>query len=109
MAISVSPNIPLPMANEAGVARSGDSSLLLAISTNTAPVTTTSSCWLRDALRSEIELQTHANDMPTEHFKLNFTEILWSYSMQQAHGQPGAQHTAGWSLARNRPSHTFTA
>lgn len=64
---------------------------------------------LRDALISEIQLQTHPNDMPTEQFKLNFTEILWSYSVQQADGQPGARHTTGWSLARNRPIHTFTA
>ena len=64
---------------------------------------------LRDALISEIQLQTHPNDMPTEQFKLNFTEILWSYSVQQANGQPGAQHTTGWSLARNRPIGAFTA
>ena len=64
---------------------------------------------LRDALISEIQLQTHPNDMPTEQFKLNFTEILWSYSVQPADGQPGARHTTGWSLARNRPIHTFTA
>jgi len=64
---------------------------------------------LRDALISEIQLQTHPNDMPTEQFKLNFTEILWSYSVQQADGQSGAQHTTGWSLARNRPIGAFTA
>lgn len=64
---------------------------------------------LRDALISEIQLQSHPNDMPTEQFKLNFTEILWSYSVQQADGQPAAQHTTGWSLARNRPIGAFTA
>ncbi|APA68716.1 Hcp family type VI secretion system effector [Janthinobacterium sp. 1_2014MBL_MicDiv] len=63
---------------------------------------------LRDALISEIQLQTHADDMPTEQFKLSFTEILWSHSVQQADGQPGAQHTTGWSLARNRPIAAFT-
>ncbi|MCX7290310.1 type VI secretion system tube protein Hcp, partial [Janthinobacterium sp.] len=63
---------------------------------------------LRDALISEIQLQTHPDDMPTEQFKLNFTEILWSHSVQQADGQPGAQHTTGWSLARNRPIAAFT-
>lgn len=64
---------------------------------------------LRDALISEIQLQTHPNDMPTEQFKLNFTEILWSYSVQQADGQAAARHTTGWSLARNRPIAAFTA
>ncbi|MEG1055879.1 MAG: hypothetical protein RSF79_27985 [Janthinobacterium sp.] len=33
---------------------------------------------------SESELQSHPDDMPTAQFKLNFTEILWSYSVQQA-------------------------
>ena len=64
---------------------------------------------LRDALISEIQLQTHPDDMPTEQFKLNFTEILWSHSVQRADGQPAAQNTTGWSLARNRPIGAFTA
>ncbi|MEX0142097.1 hypothetical protein D3C85_396560 [compost metagenome] len=64
--------------------------------------------WLRDAIISEIQLQTHPDDMPTEQFKLNFTEILWSHSVQQADGKPGPQHTTGWSLARNRPIGAFT-
>jgi type VI secretion system secreted protein Hcp len=55
---------------------------------------------LRDALISEIQFQSHPDDMPTEQFKLNFTEILWSY---------GSQAAAGWSLARNRPIAQFTA
>ena len=54
---------------------------------------------LRDAIVSEIQLQSNPNDMPTEQFKLNFTEILWTYD-----GQP----TSGWSLARNRPIGQFT-
>jgi type VI secretion system secreted protein Hcp len=53
---------------------------------------------LRDAIVSEIQLQTHPNDMPTEQFKLNFTEILWTFGSQ----------TSGWSLARNRPIGQFT-
>ncbi|PKV43737.1 hypothetical protein CLU92_1056 [Janthinobacterium sp. 61] len=57
---------------------------------------------LRDALISEIELQTHPNDMPTEQFKLRLTESLWTYSLHQADGQPAAEHTTGWSLARKR-------
>lgn len=64
---------------------------------------------LRDALISEIQLQTHADDMPTEQFKLSFTEILWSHSVQQADGKPATRHTTGWSLARNRPIGAFTA
>jgi type VI secretion system secreted protein Hcp len=63
---------------------------------------------LQDALISEIQLQTHPDDMPTEQFKLSFTEILWSHSVQQADGQPGPPHTTGWSLARNRPIGAFT-
>ncbi len=54
---------------------------------------------LRDAIVSEIQLQSHPDDMPTEQFKLNFTEILWTYE---------AQPTTGWSLARNRPIGQFT-
>ena len=64
---------------------------------------------LRDALISEIQLQTHPDDMPTEQFKLNFTEILWTYSVQQADGQPGDQQTTGWSLMRNRPIGALTS
>lgn len=62
---------------------------------------------LRDAMISEIELQSHPNDMPTEQFKLSFTEILWSHSVLQADGKPGSQSTTGWSLARNRPIGAF--
>ena len=41
---------------------------------------------LRDALITEIQLQSHPDDMPTEQFKLSFTEILWTYGLQQAGG-----------------------
>lgn len=64
---------------------------------------------LRDALISEIQLQTSPDDMPTEQFKLSFTAILWSHSVQQTDGQPPSQHTTGCSLARNRPIGAFTA
>lgn len=37
--------------------------------------------------------------MPTAQFKLNLTEILWSYSVQQA----------DWRLTRNSPAGAFTA
>lgn len=59
--------------------------------------------WLRDAMISEIQLQTHPDDMPTEQFKLNFTEILWDYTAQMADTKIVGKRTAGWSLARNGP------
>ena len=58
---------------------------------------------LRDALIYEIELQSHPDDMPTEQFKLNFTEILWTFQDQTAELKTPAEITTGWSLARNRP------
>jgi len=64
--------------------------------------------WLRDAMISELQLQTHPDDMPTEQFKLNFTEILWHYTVQLANTQILGKRTAGWSLARNRPITQFT-
>lgn len=64
--------------------------------------------WLRDAMISEIQLQTHPDDMPTEQFKLNFTEILWHYTAQNADTTIIGKRTAGWSLARNRPITQFT-
>lgn len=63
---------------------------------------------LRDAMISEIQFQTHPNDMPTEQFKLNFTEILWTYTVQKADATVGGQMPAGWSLARNCPIGAFT-
>ena len=62
---------------------------------------------LRDALVSEIQLQSHPDDMPTEQFKLNFTEILWTYTVQTTSEQAG-KVSAGWSVARNRPIVAFT-
>lgn len=65
---------------------------------------------LRDALISEIQLQTDADDMPTEQFKLNFTEIMWFHTEQQRGGTDAAtKRAAGWSLARNRPIGAFTS
>lgn len=64
--------------------------------------------WLRDAMISEIQLQTHPDDMPTEQFKLNFTEILWFYTVQLADTNILGKRAAGWSLARNRPITAFT-
>lgn len=63
---------------------------------------------LRDAIVSEIQLQSHPDDMPTEQFKLNFTEILWTYTMQKADLAMAGKQTTGWSIARNRPIGQFT-
>ncbi len=64
---------------------------------------------LRDALISEIQVQTHPNDMPTEQFKLNFTEILWKFQIQQVDAAPGGTIPAGWSIMRNAPIGSFTS
>lgn len=58
---------------------------------------------LRDALITEIQFQSHPDDMPTEQFKLNFTEILWTFNVQTAEMKTLGAVTTGWSLARNRP------
>ncbi len=58
---------------------------------------------LRDALITEIQFQSNPNDMPTEQFKLNFTEILWTYTVQKADAKSAGNLSAGWSIARNRP------
>ena len=63
---------------------------------------------LRDALISEVQLQSHPDDMPTEQFKLNFTEILWECTAQNADGSRAVTELSGWSLARNRPIGSFT-
>ncbi|KKB61304.1 hypothetical protein WM40_24025 [Robbsia andropogonis] len=58
---------------------------------------------LKDAIISEIQLQTHPNDMPTEQFKLNFTEVIWTYTQQLNNMKPKGVKTTGWSLAKNAP------
>jgi type VI secretion system secreted protein Hcp len=63
---------------------------------------------LRDAIISEVQLQTHPDDMPTEQFKLNFTEILWTYTVQKADTGTAGNMSTGWSIARNRPIGQFT-
>ncbi|MFZ6675468.1 Hcp family type VI secretion system effector [Undibacterium sp. Xuan67W] len=63
---------------------------------------------LRDAIISEIQLQSHPDDMPTEQFKLNFTEILWTYTVQKADTGTAGNLSTGWSIARNRPIGQFT-
>ncbi|HSC79332.1 MAG TPA: type VI secretion system tube protein Hcp [Chitinolyticbacter sp.] len=63
---------------------------------------------LRNALISEIQFQSHPDDMPTEQFKLSFTEILWTYTVQKADTTTAGNLSAGWSIARNRPIGQFT-
>ena len=64
---------------------------------------------LRDALISEIHFQSHPNDMPTEQFKLNFTEILWHYNIQTPDAKSSIGKIAtGWSIARNQSIGQFS-
>jgi len=63
---------------------------------------------LRDALISEVQFQSHPDDMPTEQFKLNFTEILWDFTVQTADTKRVGKKSSGWSLARNRVIGDFT-
>jgi type VI secretion system secreted protein Hcp len=63
---------------------------------------------LRDAIISEIQFQSNPDDMPTEQFKLNFTEILWTYTVQEADMNTSGNLASGWSIARNRPIGQFT-
>ena len=49
-----------------------------------------------------------ALQLPTEQFKLNFTEILWTYNVQLADMKTLGKVTTGWSLAHNRPIAQFT-
>jgi type VI secretion system secreted protein Hcp len=64
---------------------------------------------LRDALITEMQFQSHPDDMPTEQFKLNFTEVLWTYNVQLANMKVLGSVATGWSLARNRPITQFTS
>jgi type VI secretion system secreted protein Hcp len=58
---------------------------------------------LRFAMISEIQFQSHPNDMATEQFKLNFTEIAWHHQFQGAGVTNQGFSAAGWSIAKNRP------
>ena len=58
---------------------------------------------LRDAIISEIQFQSHPNDMPTEQFKLSFTEILWTFTVQEHDMSVAGNVQAGWSVMHNRP------
>lgn len=58
---------------------------------------------LRDAIISEIQFQTHPNDMPTEQFKLSFTEIIWTFTVQEHDMTASGNLQTGWSVMHNRP------
>lgn len=64
---------------------------------------------LRDALISEIQFQSHPDDMPTEQFKLNFTEIVWQHAIQMPDTKTSGHVSAGWSLMSNRAITEFTS
>ena len=59
---------------------------------------------LRNAIVSSVECQSHPNDMATEQFTLNFTDIQWTYSAQDLDAKLLGNKVASWSIARNRPS-----
>ncbi len=63
---------------------------------------------LRDALISEIQMQSHTDDLPTEQFKLNFTEILWTYNTQNTDSHAMEKVSSGWSIGRNCTIAAFT-
>jgi len=54
-------------------------------------------------LISEIHFQSHPNDMPTEQFKLNFTEVGWYHQVQGAGVGNAGFTAAAWSIAQNCP------
>jgi type VI secretion system secreted protein Hcp len=59
---------------------------------------------LRDAVITEIQMQSHPDDQPTEQFKLGFTEILWTYHLQHVDRNTADHATplsAGWSVVRH--------
>ncbi len=58
---------------------------------------------LRNAMISAIEFQSHPNDMPTEQFQLNFTDIQWTYHNQYSNATHPGMVAYGWSVRRNRP------
>jgi len=88
----------------------GDKPTVIYIGRNSGAATTANIMRfeLRDAIISEIQFQSHPDDMPTEQFKLNFTEILWTYTMQANDMTTPGSKRAGWSISRNRPIGKFT-
>ncbi|MBC3935537.1 type VI secretion system tube protein Hcp [Undibacterium sp. CY7W] len=64
---------------------------------------------LRDAIISEIQFQSNPDDMPTEQFKLSFTEILWTYATPSTEASAPVTISSGWSVVRNRPISAFSS
>ncbi|MEM7358185.1 MAG: type VI secretion system tube protein Hcp [Pseudomonadota bacterium] len=58
---------------------------------------------MQNVIISSIECQSHPNDMATEQFTLNFTDIQWTYSAQLSDAEIKGVKVANWSVARNRP------
>ncbi|MBX2848320.1 MAG: type VI secretion system tube protein Hcp [Acidiferrobacterales bacterium] len=58
---------------------------------------------MQNVMISSIECQSHPNDMATEQFTLNFTDIQWTYSAQKSDASIQGVKVANWSVARNRP------
>ena len=57
---------------------------------------------LGNALISAIESQSHPNDMATEQLTLNFTDISWTYTVQDHAAISKGQIAFGWNVASNR-------
>ncbi len=57
---------------------------------------------LSNAIVSAIETQSHPNDMTTEQFTLNFTDIKWTYSLQGSDAVTGGNVEYAWSVIKNR-------
>lgn len=82
----------------------GGPSSFIYIARNSGGVTTNIiTIELRDVLISEIQLQTHPNDMPTEMFKLSFTEVVWRFTTQKNDMTTPGNMLAGWSISKNMP------
>ena len=58
---------------------------------------------LTNAVVSSVDSQSHPNDMPTEQFTLNFTDIKWINNVAGNHSKLAKSKQFGWSLAKNRP------
>lgn len=60
---------------------------------------------LRDAVITDIQLQSQADGSTTERLTLNPSEMLWTYYDQALGGEP---LRTGWSTLRNGPIASFT-
>jgi type VI secretion system secreted protein Hcp len=58
---------------------------------------------LTNAMVSAIETQSSPEDMTTDKFTLNFTDIKWIYGSQESNDITQSNIEFAWSVARNRP------